>query len=34
MIERIDNIPWPVIALAGVIGFLTLIRYVHIQVTK
>jgi hypothetical protein len=31
LIRRVDDIPWQVIALAGLIGFLTLIRYVHIQ---
>lgn len=31
-IRKIDAIPWPIIALAGAIGFLTLVRYVHLQV--
>lgn len=33
-ISKIDNIPWPIIALAGLIGALTLIRYVHIQLGR
>lgn len=30
-IRSIDRIPWQIIALAGLIGFLTLVRYIHIQ---
>lgn len=30
-IRSIDLIPWPVVVLAGIIGFLTLVRYLHIQ---
>jgi len=30
-IERVDEIPWQIIALSGLIGFLVLIRYVHLR---
>lgn len=33
MIEKVDAIPWQVVALAGLIGFLVLVRYVHLRTT-
>lgn len=33
LIRKIDLIPWQIVAAAGVIGFLTLVRYIHIQTT-
>jgi len=30
-IERVDEIPWQVIALSGLIGFLVLVRYVQMR---
>lgn len=31
VIGKVDVIPWQVVALSGLIGFLVLVRYVHLR---